>query len=97
MMDFDGVHVVAPKFDVVGQEDIQPRNQGTLPLNWNQFRGQGSMGVPGMRDVNHPTPQDERARHLYTQRAAYKEHESRGGETPHQEIPGQLPLFGVSK
>lgn len=46
---------VAPKFKTKGTIDIQPGQQGTFPLNWNQFR-KNPTAAPGWNDeYNHPS------------------------------------------
>lgn len=48
----------APKFKVKDRIDIMPGRQGTLPVNWNQFRNRALRPRPWGGELNHPDDED---------------------------------------
>ncbi len=52
---------VAPHFDVADRIDVRPGQQGTFPLNWNQFAKKGKTTIED--GFNHPTDENIESGH----------------------------------
>jgi len=95
MGEFDGEHVIAPVFNIEDEEHIQPGHQGTIPINWNQFR---NLRGSSYGELNHPSPAYINAKQDDELDEAYSRNRDEPSIRPRTQVPGQqeLPL-GIKK